>query len=623
MQDKMNFVSVVEETKNYLEFIKQIGFSGFDSSEKSIRIIDDWSEKNGLSVKNGSMKKNWKIADTDHDTVNNIATDIGCEYNIAAILANRNLTEKKEIEAFLNPTLKNIRNPSKIKNIQKGTERIAASLINKEKILIFGDYDVDGVTSAAIVYKFLKQAGGEVVYYIPHRTEEGYGLKEANIDYAIANNISLIITTDCGIRSIDAVQKANESAIDVIITDHHEIEGNLPEAYAIINPKLKDSEEDFEFLAGVGVAFYLLINLRTHLREIGFWKETKEPDLKEYCDLVALGTLADVVPLIKENRIFASFGVKLINGENKRPGIKALIDTCKFKRENLDFEDISYYIIPKLNAAGRMDHASDALKLLVSDDYEKSESIAKTLNDLNLKRQEIEKEALNKIYAYIHQNPSILKKNALIFSDENFHEGIIGIMASRIAQRYNKPAILITLSGGMGKGSARSVSGFDLYKALGLCSEYFEDFGGHSMAAGIKIKIENIKKFKALFEKIADDFFNKDNIKKDILIDLKLKFSDINENFLKKLKMLAPFGTANPEPLFIAENVTILKSWTIADKHRNLILSSGGCKNTFQSIWFNGASKELNDSFNYLIFKIKEDKLLNDNLFKIVIKDFC
>ncbi|MBW1615523.1 MAG: single-stranded-DNA-specific exonuclease RecJ [Deltaproteobacteria bacterium] len=571
------------------------------------------------------MKTNWKILQPDIKTVRSVSAILKCGQIIATIFANRNLTLQDNIKLFVNPSLSNLGSPFKIKDMDNAVKRIVSAVQNSEKILIFGDYDVDGITATAIVYDFLKKAGADIIFYIPHRIEEGYSIKKKSIDYAKTKDANLIITVDCGSNGFEAVEEAKKVGIDIIITDHHKTPEILPNAYAVVNPKRKDCSSGLEYLAGVGVAYYLIICIRKHFRDIGFWNKSKpEPNLKELCDLVALGTVADIVPLINENRIFVKTGLDNIN-KRARLGIKKLIKISGINSGKIDAEDISFKLAPRLNAAGRMDSANCAVRLLTARQDEEADNIAASLNRLNIERQKTEKKALDKVFAYIKGDSSILKRKALVLVNENWHQGIIGIMASRIAKKFKRPAVLIALNENFGKGSARSIPGIDIYEAFKECESYLEDFGGHPMAAGIQIKKDNINGFKEHFEKTITDFLNDKKSGADIIIDRKITFADINSDLITALDPLKPFGTANPEPLFIAENVTVQKFWVIGKTHKKMLLKDETCRNgkLISAIQFNVDIEDMDKKrFDYIIFNLSFNKWKGSNSIQLQIKDF-
>ena len=434
------------------------------------------------------MKKQWQILQPDIHTVDKLCMILKCHPAIASILVNRNIVSEEDASNFLNPSLSHFNPPFSIKDMDAAVNRILTAIKQNEKILIFGDYDVDGITATTILFEFIRSAGADVSYYIPHRTNEGYGLQKNQIsDYALSKKINLIITTDCGSGSHDAVKTAKSAGIDVIITDHHIISDTIPQAVAVVNPKRHDCPSSFDDLAGVGVAFCLLICLRKKMREIDFWQNQPEPNLKSVCDLVALGTLADMVPLVAENRILTRTGLDIITSSN-RPGLNALIEASGINKNNVDTDDIVFGLAPRLNSAGRIDHASMAVELLTTKNTETAEQIAQSLNHMNQRRRSIENGILTQIEGQLKKNPHLLQKKTLVLTHQDWHLGVLGIVAARIMQKYFRPVVLITTTAGIGKGSARSIPGVDIYKGLMACADDLENFGGHSMAAGIKIK---------------------------------------------------------------------------------------------------------------------------------------
>ena len=485
--------------------------------------------------------------------------------------------------------------------------RISTAIENNEKILIFGDYDVDGITATTILYEFLSYVGADVSYYIPHRILEGYGLQVNHIlNYALPEKINLIITVDCGSSSHRAVNIAQNAGIDVIITDHHSISEKRPSAIAVINPKRHDCPSGFDNLAGVGVAFYLLICLRKHLRENHFWENLLEPNLKNLCDLVALGTVADVVPLIDENRIFSKTGLEVINSGN-RSGIKALIEVCGINSHFAEADDIAYKLAPRLNAAGRMSHAKTAVELLTATNFGIARQIANTLNKMNLKRQGTQKEIFEEILKYIKDHPELLDKNTLVLENHGWHEGVLGIVASKLVERHFCPVVLISLKNGIGKGSARSIPGFNLYEGLLACSNELESFGGHSMAAGLTIKAENIASFKKKFKSIIHETTAPEDFVPNILIDYELDFDEITAELIDELENLKPFGMGNNEPLFMAKNVKVSSSKIVGKNHRRMILMQPGSKTyqSFHAIRFNtDPETAFNESFDRVAFRL-------------------
>jgi len=426
-------------------------------------------------------------------------------------------------------------------------------------------------------------------------------------DYALPKGINLIITVDCGSSSYDAVKAAQRLGIDVIITDHHRITDRPPHAFAVVNPKRTDCTSGLDNLAGVGVAFYLLICLRKHLRDNSFWHNLPEPNLKNLCDLVALGTVADMVPLVDENRILVNAGLeKIYTGE--RNGMKALVEECKLKAPLADTDDIAFKLAPRLNAPGRIDHAKTAVELLTAKHLDMARQTAQTLNKLNIQRQVIEKELTDNILFYLNKNPYLLQKKTLVLSNQGWHEGILGIVASRLAKKFFRPVVLISTKDGIGKGSARSVPGIDLYDGLMACASDLENFGGHSMAAGLKLKDENINLFQENFEKVVKNMTKKINLVPVITIDYELNFDDISDTLIDDLEALKPFGAGNHEPLFTAKNIKVLSSKIVGENHRNMLLkqNSSSKGKGFNAIHFNiDKSKQLNDGFDKIAFRLR------------------
>ncbi len=412
------------------------------------------------------MEKKWQILRPDARAVNELSAKLHCHPITATVLLNRNLTSASQASSFITTSLSKIRSPFSLKDMNAAVERIYRALMDREKILIFGDYDVDGITATTVLLDFFRKIGARASAYIPHRIKEGYSLQTHHIhDYARPNRIQLIITADCGSGSHDAIIAARNSGIDVVITDHHTISEKIPPAAAVLNPKRHDCQAGMQMLAGVGVTFSLLIGLRKYLRDHHFWKDRPEPNLKALCDLVALGTIGDRVPLVEENRIFSKAGLALINS-SARPGLSALCKVAGIANELIDAEDIAFRLAPRLNAAGRMDHASVALKLLTTENRATAEQHAEYLNRLNNQRQEQEGMILDAVFSDFQRHPQRLKNKTLVCWHPEWHQGVIGIVASRIMERYFRPAVVIAIDGEFGKGSARSIPGLDLYRAL-------------------------------------------------------------------------------------------------------------------------------------------------------------
>jgi single-stranded-DNA-specific exonuclease len=534
------------------------------------------------------MEKHWHILKPDPSRMRELCGRLKCSPIIAAILVNRNLQTPDGASKFLRPSIEHLRPPCGLKDMQAAVERVTRAIEKREKLMIFGDYDVDGVTAAAILFDFLLKAGADVSYYIPHRIEEGYSLKADHIDkVAVPAGIDLIITADCGSGSHAAVQRANAAGIDVVVTDHHRVSDTLPPAVAVVNPKRPDCTAGFEHLAGVGVAMALLICLRKHLRERGVWHTRSEPNLKALCDLVALGTIADAVPLIDENRIFVTAGIEVIRSGRARTGVIGILNSCRLSCRDVDAEDLAFKVIPRLNAAGRMDHALPAARLLLTENRETAKVIADSLDEMNNRRKDTERQILQQIRHYLKEHPQELNCRALVLSQEGWHEGVLGIVASRLVERHYRPVVLISTREGIGKGSARSILGFNLYRGLTACADQLENFGGHAMAAGLGIRTENISTFKAAFEQAVASAGADINPVQEIRIDCVLDFEQITEQLIDDIDALQPFGSGNTEPLFMAGDVQIKQSKIVGDRHRRLLLTQSGAGRSFPAIQFN------------------------------------
>jgi len=570
------------------------------------------------------MKRKWRILKPDKKLAENISKTVNCSPLIAALLVNRGIVSPKESGDFLNISIENIRQPFSMKDMDKAVERISKAVCNKDKILVFGDYDVDGVTSTALLTGFLRNTGADVSYYIPHRTKEGYGLQKSHITgIAVPAGINLIITVDCGSSSHEAVKAALEAGIDTVITDHHMVPEELPEAVAVINPKRSDCASGFYDLAGVGVAFYLIICLRKFLRDMRFWESRPEPNLKNLCDLIALGTVADMVPLTGENRIFTKTGIDLINS-GSRTGISALIKESGSNKYPIDSGEIAFRLAPRINALGRIGHAKEAVELLLTDDPGIAGQIARQMNVMNSKRQKIEKKILDDILEYMDNNPDALKRRSIVLSRESWHEGVLGIVASKMVERFHRPVILFAEKDGFAKGSGRSIPTFNLYEGLKACSKTLTGFGGHSMAAGLSIKTENLGLFMNEFENTVINTSHPEDYLPLISIDNELGFDDINSKLIDELETLKPFGAGNPEPVFLARNVTVVSSEIVGENHRRMLLSQsfGVEERTCNAIHFNaGPDPEENIYFEEMAFRLRWNRWNGNKSIQLVIEN--
>ncbi len=524
------------------------------------------------------MTKLWHIRRPDVKQVRALQKALDCHPAIATLLVNRNLASPRDALCFMNASMAHLRPPFDMKDMDRAVRRIREALEKKEKILIFGDYDADGVTATAILYQFLRGLRADVSCYIPHRTKEGYGLQADHArSVAGPRKADLIITVDCGSGGHEAVEAARELGVDVIITDHHEIPPPYPRAAAVVNPKREDCAAGFEHLAGVGVAFCLLICLRKHLRDAGVWGNAPEPNLKQCCDLVALGTIADMVPMVGENRIFARTGIDLIQSGG-RVALSSLIRASGLQQEHVTEGDIAFKLAPRLNAAGRIAHADAALTLLTTQDPKAADDISRDLSLMNQSRQQMEKQVLDAALLQIDNHPHYLEHRALVLASPDWPLGVLGIAASRLVNRYYRPVVLISTENGVGKGSARSIPGVDLCKGLKACSEFLVKFGGHTMAAGLTVETGRLDRFRERFETAIRDMTAPEDFTQTLLADCELDLNDVSDGFMDELDALRPFGMGNPEPVFLSRNVTAVYSSIVGGRHRRMGLCQGPSK---------------------------------------------
>ena len=534
------------------------------------------------------MKKQWQLLDPDPATVRSLARQTGCTPLVARLLAIRGFDSTDQATLFLNPCLGQLTPPSAISGMDRATRRIHQALVDDEKILVFGDYDADGITATALLTTFLKRCGARIGYTIPHRMTDGYGMSPGFIvKRAVPAGVGLIITADCGTGSAEAIRTARLAGIDTIVTDHHPASQPPGQALAVINPALSTASVDLAHLAGVGVAFYLAIALRAYLRERGFWKKRREPNLKGLCDLVAVGTVADVAPLIAENRVLTGVGLQMIAAD-PRPGIAALLRLSGTVGAPVDAETIAFRLAPRLNAAGRLVHARMACQLLITDDHRKAARLAAALCRLNDRRRFLETQLLGSIEGRLATLPGLTHSPALVVHGDRWHEGLLGIVAARLTQRFNRPTLVISTRNGIGKGSGRSVEGIDLAAALGHCDDLLDRYGGHPMAAGVALPTANIEAFTARLQAAVARLQAGTGSAPTLKIDAAVSLSTVTADLMADLDRLAPFGQGNPLPLFMDSDVRVHACRKVGDRHRRMTLAPGsGPRHRFQAIQFN------------------------------------
>jgi single-stranded-DNA-specific exonuclease len=494
------------------------------------------------------MESSWILKpEGDTATVNKLMQELNVSKPIATMLVQRGITTFDEAKMFFRPQLEHLHDPFLMADMNKAVERLQKAINKKEKILIYGDYDVDGTTSVALVYSFLKKRTENIDYYIPDRYKEGYGISFQGIDFAAENNFDLVIALDCGIKAVDKIEYANEKKLDFIICDHHTPGDKIPEAVAVLDPKREDCKYPYKELSGCGVGFKLLQAYTQQTQ--GDFKE-----LYSYLDIVAISIASDIVPITGENRVLAYYGLKELN-QTKKEGLKAIIEVAGLKDKKIIISDCVFKIGPRINAAGRIESGRSAVKLLISEDKEPAKQFSEDINNFNTTRQEFDSSITQEALKMIEDNPEWKEHKATVLYKEDWHKGVVGIVASRIIETHYKPTIVLTKSKGMATGSARSVDGFDLYAAIDACSDLLESFGGHKHAAGLTIKIENIEKFRNRFNEVVTNMITPGQQIPKIEIDAKISFKEINNKFFNIIRQFAPFGPGNMTPVYVTEKV--------------------------------------------------------------------
>lgn len=542
------------------------------------------------------------------------------ELNISPILAqlliNRGTKEVLSARKFLKADVKDLRDPYIFQDMEKAVDKILRTVNDNERILIYGDYDVDGITSVALLFSILREFTNNLYYYIPNRFQEGYGLNKEAIDIAFKNNFKLIITVDCGISSIHEIEKANNYGIDIIVSDHHQPQKDLPSAIAIINPKC-DKNYPFKELAGVGVSFKIAQALYLKLKK-------NQDDLWSLLDYVALGSIADSVPFIDENRILIKHGLKTLN-QTKKEGLKALIMESGVNYGNLGTKEVNFALAPRINAAGRLGDSKLALELLLTDSEYKAKHLSRKLSEINKHRREIGDNILREAREFASIQVKEEDNKVLVLASENWNQGVVGIIASRLVDEFNRPAIVISKKDGIAKGSGRSIEGFHLYNVLELCQDILINFGGHKLAAGITIESNKIPKFKSMINEISQSFIKKDDLHPELKVDAQISLSNINFGLLKDINILEPFGIGNPQPVFCSCK-NIISDWRLVGGNKeHLKLKIKGENRTLEGIGFK-LSKIGNQIFSKnkivnLAFSIELNKWNGTENIQLNIKD--
>jgi len=533
-------------------------------------------------VSNNSGKI-WRVKDNTPGA-SRLAKEVGISSLLASLLIHRKVSSPDSAKHFLSPKLGALRDPFLLRDMDRAVELIASYVEDKRKITIYGDYDADGITATSLLVGFFSCLGTPVSYYIPHRLEEGYSLNEAAVKKIGASSTELIITVDCGISSPSEIALAKALGMEVVVTDHHQLPANFESCCPTINPCQPDCVFPFREFSGVGLAFYLAMAIRAYLRESGFFDSSSEPDLKAYLDLVALGTVADIVPLVEENRILVKSGLSVL-GERQRPGIKELMRVSGMKNgQEITTHDISFRLAPRLNAMGRLGSAREAVRLLTTDNEPEAARLAERMDSLNTQRQAIEYRILSQARAMIERAAGFEKHQTIVLSDPSWHRGVVGIVASKVLEEHYRPTFILGADGEVMRGSGRSIDGFDLYKALCDLSDLLIHFGGHSGAAGVTLEAKRLKEFRSRFEELARQRINPQDIVPRIEVDARLDLESITPQFMRELDMLPPFGCQNPQPIFWAGPLDVISSKVVGNDHLKLRLKQRGL--AFDSIAF-------------------------------------
>ena len=521
----------------------------------------------------------WEVNSTDSEKeIKTLSKELNVCNTTASLLVSRDIKSFKAAKTFFRPSLDHLHDPFLMKDMDKAVKRIFEAIKNDEKILIYGDYDVDGTTSVALVCKYLKSnSTNQISTYIPDRYDEGYGISYQSIDYAADNEFSLVIALDCGIKAIDKISYANNKKIDYIICDHHKPETTIPDAAAVLNPLREDCRYPFKYLCGCGIGFKLI-------QALDLSQDDWESNIESYLDLVAVAIGADLVPLIGENRTLCYFGLKIIN-TSPTIGLKAIIRGIN--KPEITLSEVSFYIAPRINSAGRIKHGNNAVELLLEENFDNAITFSKEIDNFNLERRGLDQLITNQALKQIENNEEQKNFTTVVFK-KDWHKGVIGIVASRLIEKYYRPTLVFTKSNDVLAASARSVKGYDVYNAIESCREHLIQFGGHKYAAGLTLKPENYSAFKSSFEKHVKKTIEKKMLTPTITIDEKIQLLDITPKFFRILKQFAPFGPSNKQPVFLSENLKdtgYCKTVGEDDKHLKLSLKQGN-SDVFKAIAF-------------------------------------
>ena len=562
------------------------------------------------------MQKRWIFnEDFDGDAINTLQQELNVSPTLAKLINQKGISSFNEAKSFFRPTLDQLHDPFLMKDMDRAVNRLTEAIANEESILVYGDYDVDGTTAVATFYGFLSKFYQKLEYYIPDRYKEGYGVSEDGIRYASQNGYSLIVTLDCGIKALEKVDLANELGIDVIICDHHTPGEETPNAYAVLDPKQVDCNYPYKELSGCGVGFKLLHGF---CLQSGFEIE----ELYQFLDLMAVSIASDIVPITGENRVLAYFGLKKLN-QSPRPGLKALIDLCKGNRD-LTISGIVFGIGPRINAAGRMDHAGSAVALLLAKDEEEANLLADMVNTKNDVRRDFDNTITEEAIQMITTNDSLTHAKATVLYKEDWHKGVIGIVASRCIEKFYRPTVILTESNDKVTGSARSVDGFDVYAAISECSDLLEQFGGHTYAAGVTMSVDNVAAFQKKFQEVVARQITDEQLIPSLYIDTVIRLEEIDRKFFNVVNQMAPFGPQNMQPVFMTEQIQASNVKLLKEQHLKFTAKQEGTNVAYDAIGF--GLGEYYDLVNcglkfQMAFTVEENDFRGHKTLQLFVKD--
>ncbi|MEQ9423679.1 MAG: single-stranded-DNA-specific exonuclease RecJ [Cyclobacteriaceae bacterium] len=566
------------------------------------------------------MKKKWVYPDQpDQQLVDNLAAAINVNQYLGQILVQRGISTFDEAKAFFRPSLKKLHDPFLMADMAKAVDRLNNALFNKEKVLIYGDYDVDGTTAVSLMYRFLKDHNHESVsYYVPDRYDEGYGISEIGIKWAHENNFTLVIALDCGIKAFKNATLAKDLGIDLIICDHHLPGDELPDAFAILDPKREDCTYPFDGLCGCGVGFKFL-------QAFCEQNTIDQNELYAYLDLVAVSIASDLVPIVDENRILTYYGLQKLS-KSPSQGLNALKGISGLKND-VDIQGIVFGIGPRINAAGRIDHARDAVRLLVANDQEEAKAIAAKVNKNNTVRKDFDKDITLEALISIDESEELKSRKSTVLYNADWHKGVIGIVASRCIEKYYRPTIILTQSNGKATGSARSVEGFDIYEAIASCSELLEQYGGHKFAAGLTMSIDNIEAFQQKFEEEVTKVITEDILTPKINVDCDLPIEKVDFKFFNILNQLGPFGPGNMEPIFSSSELVLVGQPKIMkDVHMKFYVRHKDGKQSYEALAFGMADMKdelIKSESIKLAYHLQKTTYMGNSSLQLMVKDIC